>query len=64
MKIHIKSFIEQNQITDYENLLDKIVQKTVDSKNQSTDTLPDIHSDLDSLIDKFIGIYKNIISKG
>ena len=71
LKAHIKSFIEQNRITGYENtlseaedLLDTIGQKTVDSENQSTDTLPDIPSDLDSLIDKFIGIYKNIISKG
>ena len=71
LKTHIKSFIEQNQITGYENalseaedLLDKIERKIVDPKSQPTDTLPAISSDLGSLIDQFIGIYKNIISKG
>ena len=69
MKIHIKSFIEKNQITGYEralneaeNLLDQI--KYVNLKDSSRGGLPISRLDLDSLIDKFIGIYKDIISKG
>ena len=71
LKIHIKSFIEQNKIIGYEmilnkagSLLDQIKQKTVNSKASSKGILPDSHLDLNSLINEFIGIYKDIISKG
>ena len=70
LKIHIKSFIENNQITGYEQALNKVesLLRDIEQKlnNQasnivdSQDKLPS----LDSLIEDFIKTYKAIISKG
>ena len=69
LKVHIKSMIEENKIKDEEvlkkaeDLLDNIRQKVIDSikkpKEASLITSP---LDLDLLIDKFIKVYKKIIS--
>ena len=70
LKVHIKSLIEKNQVTGYEEklretekLLDQIKQKIIDSGDLLQGTLPASFSDLDSLVDKFTELYKAIISE-
>ena len=71
LKFHIESFITKNKLKGYEteikkaeDLLDKIRQQIIDSNSKSK-TVSRITSftDLDSLIDEFIKVYKNIINR-
>ena len=66
LKMHIK-FFTGNKIAlkKAEDLLDEIKQKIVNSKDRFQGDLPPApFSDLDSLVDKFIEVYKIIISEG
>ncbi len=69
LKTHIKSLIAKKQITGWEralkeieDLLDKIKQKGYDPKDPSQGASQKPLLDFDSLLDKFIELYKKIIS--
>ena len=70
LKFHIKSLIEKNKITEYEkklkemeNLLDRIKQKFVDLGDIPQGSSKAPFPDFNSLVDKFIDLYRAIISE-